>query len=246
MNILDATYLVVDTETTGIDPATNQIVEFAAVVTSAREEIDHASTLVNPGRPIPPEASAIHHIIDEDVAEAPGIGEAIGPIMLDFTAQHGPFAAYAAHNAPFDAAFLPAFIDAPWLDTLRLAKRLHPEYEQHGNEYLRYREGISYPGIREENAHRALHDARVTAALLRRYLQEIASSRADFPQDVDGLIRFIAQPMVLAGPVQFGKHKGRTWPQVTQVDRGYLAWIVKQPDMDIDTRATAQHYLGYR
>ena len=243
MNIMQAVFLGVDTETTGIDPATNRIVEFAAVVTSATEEIDYASSLVNPMRDIPPEASAIHHLIDEDVAGAPELAGAVGPIMQDFTGLHGPFAAYVAHNAPFDAAFLPAFIDAPWLDTLRLAKRLHPDYEHHGNEVLRYREGVTYPGIREGNTHRALHDARVTAALLRHYLQEIAASRADFPQDVDDLIAFIARPMILPGVIQFGKWRGTPW---TQVDKGYLKWITGQANFDIDILATARHFLGYR
>jgi exodeoxyribonuclease X len=244
MNIQEAIFGTLDTETTGLDPtAGHQIVEFAFVATSATAELDHATTLVNPGRPIPPEASAIHHLINEDVAGAPDLPGAVGPIMMEFTGHYGPFGAYVAHNAPFDSAFLPAFIDAPWLDTLRLAKRLHPDFDQHGNEFLRYKLGITYPGIRDEVPHRALHDARVTAALLRFFIHEIVTVRADFPQNIEDLIAFIARPMILAAPVQFGKWRGTPW---NQVDKGYLKWITIQPDFDIDIMATARHFLGYR
>ena len=63
---------VIDIETTGIDPAADAIIEIASVdlvrgggVTNAR------STYVAPGRQIPPVASAVHHLTDEDVRDAP-------------------------------------------------------------------------------------------------------------------------------------------------------------------------------
>jgi DNA polymerase III alpha subunit (gram-positive type) len=242
-NILEAIYLVMDTETTGVDPATDRIVEFAAVATTAQAEIARVSVLVNPMRDIPPEASAVHHLIDEDVAGAQEMMGAI-PEALN-TLGGGPFDAMVAHNAPFDSAFLVPLgpqMKGPWLDTLRLAKRLRPALEVHTNEALRYREGITYEGIRDEVPHRAMHDARVTAALLRIYLQEVEKNRADLHHTVEELIADINKPMVLSGNIQFGKWKGTPW---FHVDRGYLTWITKQPDMDMDVRCTARHHLGW-
>jgi DNA polymerase III epsilon subunit-like protein len=59
---------VIDIETTGIDPATDAIIEIASVDMVRGGGITNAmGTLVRPGKPIPPGASAIHHIIDEDL-----------------------------------------------------------------------------------------------------------------------------------------------------------------------------------
>ena len=64
--------LVIDIETTGIDPATDAIIEIASVELVRDGGIANPmDTLVRPTRPIPPAASAVHHIVDEDVASAP-------------------------------------------------------------------------------------------------------------------------------------------------------------------------------
>ena len=63
---------VIDIETTGIDPAADAIIEIASVDMVRGGGITNAmDTLVRPGKPIPPGASAIHHIIDEDLKDAP-------------------------------------------------------------------------------------------------------------------------------------------------------------------------------
>jgi len=56
---------------------------------------------------------------------------------------------------------------------------------------------------------------------------------------LDDLHRLSYQPVVLL-KVRFGKHRGLLW---SQVDRGYLQWVVKQADMDDDVRHTAMHHL---
>ena len=57
--------IIIDTETTGTDPQVDRLVELAGVPLSPT--CRDFSTLVNPGREIPPEAKAIHHITEEDV-----------------------------------------------------------------------------------------------------------------------------------------------------------------------------------
>lgn len=63
---------VIDIETTGTDPVADAVIEVASVDVLADGTItNRQSTLVRPGIPIPPEASAAHHLIDEDLAGAP-------------------------------------------------------------------------------------------------------------------------------------------------------------------------------
>jgi Exonuclease len=69
---------VIDIETTGIDPASDAIIEIASVDMVRGGGITNAmGTLVRPGKPIPPGASAIHHIIDDDLKDAPPLSEVI-------------------------------------------------------------------------------------------------------------------------------------------------------------------------
>ena len=65
------TVRVIDIETTGIDPATDAIVEVASVdLTRDNAITNRQETLVRPGIPVPPEASAIHHLIEQDLVSA--------------------------------------------------------------------------------------------------------------------------------------------------------------------------------
>ena len=66
------TIRIVDIETTGTDPASDMIIEIASVDLLGDGTIaNQMSTLVRPGIPVPPESSAVHHLIDADLASAP-------------------------------------------------------------------------------------------------------------------------------------------------------------------------------
>ena len=63
---------VIDIETTGIDPDSDEILEIASV------DMVRGGGITNPmNTPIPPGASAVHHLIDEDVRNAPPLSEVI-------------------------------------------------------------------------------------------------------------------------------------------------------------------------
>ena len=224
-------FLIIDTETTGLDPARDRVVEIGYAVTSLTETLQSGSCLVNPCVPIPPSASAIHHLLDEDVKDAPILDEAIKtlPGLLP--------AAYVAHNAPFDASFLP-MLHGPWLDTKRIARRYMPELPEFSNQFLRYALKLDVP--RDTVAHRAEGDCIVTAALLRYLLN--GPAKADL--ESQAFPAFIAQQQtpVLLHTVGFGKHKGILW---SEVPRGYLDWLAKNPQGDDgDLSYTVHHYLG--
>jgi len=68
---LDRPIVFFDLETTGLNPAEDRIVELAVVKVSPRGDMIEKVRRFNPGVPIPPEASAVHKITDEDVKDEP-------------------------------------------------------------------------------------------------------------------------------------------------------------------------------
>lgn len=159
-----ARVVVLDTETTGMSPAQGHaVVEVAAVTLVDGAIAERWSSLVNPGRPIPPDAAAVHGITDAMVAGAPG-PEAVG---RELRARCGD-ATLALHNSPFDLPFLVELfrragappIANPVIDTLGLARAFAGE-GANSLQALRARLGLP-----AETAHRALGDTVTTARVL--------------------------------------------------------------------------------
>lgn len=113
----DIREIVMDTETTGLDPATGErIVEIGALelvnlVPTGR----YYHQYINPGKPMPAEAQAVHGISDEDLADKPDFA-AVGQAFLDFI-EGGIL---VIHNAPFDVKFLNAELKRAGMRTLAL------------------------------------------------------------------------------------------------------------------------------
>ncbi|WP_370206958.1 3'-5' exonuclease [Pararhodobacter marinus] len=160
----DLTFVVFDTETTGLSPSSDSVVQIAAVrlVNGRRLENEVFDTLVDPKRPIPPGSTDVHGITDSMVVGAPDIAEA-GWQFHKFAEG----AVLIAHNAPFDMEFLrrqeaaigKAF-DHPILDTVLLSAVIFGQLEQHSLDALTARLGITIP---DEARHTALGDAVATA-----------------------------------------------------------------------------------
>lgn len=163
-----------DVETTGVgDDA--QVVDVAAVRFEGGMPVARFSSLVNPGVPVPAEATAVHGITDEMVAGAPVLKCALDAAW-NAVCRH---AVPCAYNAPFDRRFiLPALADAraldiaypvvdpalSWLDPLVLVKHFD-RYEKgkgrHKLETACLRHGVVMTG-----AHRAEADALACGGLL--------------------------------------------------------------------------------
>ena len=122
-------FVAFDLETTGTQPNENAIVEIGAVRFSGSEPLEGFGKLINPGRPIPAEASRVNGITDEMVKDAPPIES----ILSEFAEFCGEIP-LVAHNASFDFKFLLSDVKrlkgqapkGPVLDTLSLARKVFP------------------------------------------------------------------------------------------------------------------------
>ena len=101
MRLSSERILVFDTETTGIDPASDRIVELGAAYFQGGQRREHRRMRVHPGRPIPPEASAIHGICDHHVQASPSFAEVGARFIkhLDGSALDGAPPVLCGYNA---------------------------------------------------------------------------------------------------------------------------------------------------
>jgi ATP-dependent DNA helicase DinG len=148
--------VALDLETTGLDPAHDDIIEIGAVRFEGNRIVDELAVLVKPTRPIPSIVTQLTGIAPEDVANAPSIAE----VLPQLTAFVGS-APWIAHNAAFDGAFLErqrALTGNFRIDTFDLAPILLPRSTRYSLTSL-----TQLTGFDIESAHRALYDARATA-----------------------------------------------------------------------------------
>ncbi|ROT98051.1 3'-5' exonuclease [Histidinibacterium lentulum] len=165
----EAAFVVFDTETTGLDPARDEIVQIAGVRLLGGRLLrgETFDTLVDPGRPIPPSSTKIHGIDDARVRGAPGVAEA-GRAFARFAEG----SVLVAHHASFDMALLEAKADligwrpeTPALCTGLLSAALYPHASDHTLDALAARFGVA---IDEKLRHTALGDALATAEVFLR------------------------------------------------------------------------------
>ena len=227
---------VIDLETTGSRPPAHDVCEIGwqdvALAPSGRWAVteDRGSRLVNPGRPIPPVTQAVHHIIDEDVADAP-LFRAVAPAILRPAKR--PLA-LAAHRASFEQRFCTPALSggADWICTWKCALRLWPDSPSFSNQVLRYwRKPVGLDRERGLPVHRALPDAYVTAHHLRDMLAAASVAQLIAWSTEPGLL-----PRAPAGP-----DRGRAW---REMDDATLARYAA--DRDEDIRFSATHEIGRR
>lgn len=169
------TYVVFDTETTGLDPSGgDEIVQIGGIrVVNGRiltgESFD---SLVNPLRPIPPQSIQYHGITDQMIKDQPSAATIL-PRFNTFVAN----SVLVAHNAAFDLKFLRkreheigVRFDNPILDTMLLSAFLDGPEVEHSLDAICERYGIEIA-----HRHTALGDALVTAAVLLRQIDALAA-----------------------------------------------------------------------
>jgi len=169
-------FVIVDLETTGWEPEEATITEIGAVLVCGGRVRAQFSSLVNPGGAIPEQVATLTGISDAMVASAPPLSDVLAG-FLSFARG----SVLAAHNAPFDVAFLTAACkacDLPWpefqvLDTVELAHRVLGEEEVADCKLATL---AAHFDTRIKPRHRALPDALATADVLTALLRRLAAT----------------------------------------------------------------------
>lgn len=204
--------------------------------------------LYNPGKKIPPEASAVTHITNKMVSEKPKFQESSEYEKVKELLESDEIVV-VAHNAKFDVEMLShdeIFVERP-ICTLRLARFLDPENKipRYNLQYLRYFLEIEI----EAPAHDAQGDVLVLMELYKRLYARI---KIVFPDlDEDALVekmRDISSVPSLMNLITFGKYNGMKVSDIAKQDPGYLEWLLSQKEQsesdEEDWIHTLKHYLG--
>ena len=228
---------LVDFETTGLDPKRDALVEAAWVHCDIEQDVAVPTwSLLDPGRHIPPESSAVHHITDGDVMAAVNEGQAISrQELIEELQEHDVL---VAHNAQFDSAFVPE-VQADWICTWKLAVRLWPKAPNYKLQTLRYYLGLrpSWPdAIAMLHPHRAAYDVAFLLSLLHACCDELGVGGEDA---VRKMVEISEAPALLPR-FTFGKHAGQP---VEEIPKSYLRWLVQNHD-DPNVIYTAEVALG--
>jgi DNA polymerase III epsilon subunit family exonuclease len=238
-------FVFLDTETTGIDPNTDRIVEIG-IVKVTKNGVEEFNQLVNPGFPIPPGAMAVHNITDEMVKDA--------PTMRDLAARIREFIGdlpIAAHNAKFDRGFVAAEVygargpqaesyTKPWLCTYRLARHLLLEAPSYNNMALRYWLKTT-PKESEHGAHRAIADVYASMENFRAVCHQAEAQHSI--QDMAQL-QALSDSTIYSSVMPFGKHKDQ---EFSAIPTDYFSWALKNmADLDPDMKASMERELESR
>jgi len=227
--------VIYDTETTGVSAKDDRIIQFAGLRLQPNKSGKALllNSLIHPGvgTKIPKQATDIHGITDEDVADKPVFGEVAKELAMFMSG-----ADHAGFNVTFDFDmmynhFTRCLIDLPWPSDVQLLDA-YPQFVKDYPHTLA-QAMLHYTGEELEDAHDALGDIVGTAAVLD--AQAVLHDWDQQPiKDVTAAIRepFIDparkfykddQGKVVVG---FGnKHKGKHLHQVFAQDRGYVRWM---------------------
>lgn len=223
------TVRVIDFETTGFEPKF-EVCEAAYCdydVDNKTVSEDYTSWLCGVDV-MPPDVRAVHHITKD---ECDGNSK-FNPDDMDGDHVN----VFCAHNAEFEQKFFQS--SKPFICTYKSALRVWPDAPSHSNGVLRYwledQGKITPDAIKTQPAHRAGPDAYVTACIL----------KALFDEGITGkqMVQWSKEPRLLS-KCPIGKFRGCPW---SDVDVGFLGWMIKQSDMEYDLKWNAEREIKRR
>ncbi len=225
-------FVCIDCESTGLDPATDRILEIAVARFTFQDILDSFESLVDPECAIPETSQEIHKISLQMIAGKPKIRELL-PRVLRLIEGH----LIVGHGVQFDIALIaneakraqiPSHIhEQPFLDTLRLA-RLYGGSPINSLEQLR-----GHFNIPPEGAHRAMSDVKVNIEVFK-YLVQSYRTTEEVLQILQKPIKLKAMPL--------GKHKGRRFEEIPIE---YLLWAERK-DFDQDLLFSIRSEIRHR
>lgn len=152
LGLIEDEVVILDTETTGLNPSNCTLIEIAAIRMAGGEKVDEFHTFVNPGKRIPHEITELTGITEADVRDAPSPRDAVARF-----AQFAGTCDLIAHNADFDRSFIMPHAEAgtllgDWIDTVALSQIVLPRLRSHRLADLARAFGLHAP------SHRAMDD----------------------------------------------------------------------------------------
>lgn len=180
-------YTVIDLETTGLSPDWDFIIELAAIKVVDGQITDQFSSIVNT-------ESGIH--LDDFITELTGISQEMvdsAPLIGSVLPEYLKFIGndiVVGHNVNFDINFLydkcMNYINLPfandYIDTLRLSRRIHPEFSHHRLSDLSDRYGLDY-----SSAHRPLADCRLAFECFNHIKSDILDKYSSFEEFISSI-----------------------------------------------------------
>lgn len=223
------TIRVIDFETTGIEPPEAEVCEIGLCDFILEERrIEEPRSWLCGVKAMPPEVRAVHHI---SLAECAGKPPFDPTALLD-----NELSAISAHNSAFEVKFWQASL--PMICTYKAALRIWPDAPSHSNGAIRYwledQGKIALVHELTQPAHRAGPDAYVTAHILMALFDAGATGK--------DMIKWTKEPALLPR-CPIGKFKGQRW---SEVEAGFLGWMLRQPTMESDLRWNAEREIARR
>ncbi len=225
-----------DTETTGLEISDR----ICAIGIIFEDEVHYER--INPMKKIPPSASAIHHITNEMVKEAPVF--AVSKSLEKLIELNSPETILVSHNSPFDLAMLQKE-GITWqgltIDTLKCSKALMDDLDGYSLQFLRYElrlyrdeaDFFNDYGV-DITPHHPLSDA-LHAKMIYEYLLDLA--------DEEELVA-MSQSRLLLTRLPFGKYAKKRIEEMALKDPAYLKWMLESlMDLDEDLRYSIEYYL---
>ena len=229
----EITFAVVDTETTGLRPGPDRVIELAVVCVRGGEVIDTFHSLVNPGRRISPFIVNFTGITPEMLSGAPAAKE-----IMPYFLQCIDGTILVGHNLSFDLKFLSheaqllgSSFPLEGFDTILLARRFLPGLKRFKLDMV-----AAYLQIPASNRHRALGDAEITANVFLRLLER---ARQQGISTLAHLHRRLQLPVAWSGDITqvAVSSKGIATPKVKRAaiyTRSFQAKILKDKPLEIE------------
>jgi len=233
--------VILDLETTGVNIASDRIVEFSAVKVQPSGEEEWLTMRLNPGIPISAEATRIHGISDADVASSPSFRDVARKIasflegcdLAGFNSMKFDIPILCEEFLRVNVEFDPArhrYVDVQVIFHKKEQRTLSAAYRFYCDKNL-------------DNAHSAQADTAATYEILKAQLDrypdlendiEKLSSFSSFNNNADlaGRIVFNEQGIEV---FNFGKHKGKPVEQVLKEEPSYFSWMMNG-DFPLNTK----------
>jgi DNA polymerase-3 subunit epsilon len=251
---LDRPLVFIDLETTGIYPSTDRIIDITLLKIHPDGREESKTKLINPQVPIPEEATKVHGIIDDDVANEPAFRQ----IAKGFCEFLDGCDLCGFNIKGYDLPLLEAEFQRVEVEFSRSGRRIIDTMTIFHKFHRRNLEAAYrlYCGKELKNSHASDVDARASAEILASQLE----IHGELPRDMEGLHQFCCDPqeanwvdpdgkfIYCAGEITFNfgkKYRGKPLKEVAKTDPGYLEWM-RNADFSADVKGIVEYALSHK